>query len=227
LAGLRAGHDHADDRDQRPCDAGPVGRQPDPAPARPAPPPRPSAVHPAHAHRPGRPDGLAAAGDGAERRVPRSPVGLLAGLARPGAAAVERVGLHDRPAGDPGRHAAHRARLDPDDVPGGALGHDRRCALLRRRWATTTRARKAPLTTCWNAEVRVPTWLIRLWITPSSSTPAIVPVMPPAPPVSRVPPMTTAAMASSSRPMPRMVTPDDSRAALSAPASPASRADMT
>ncbi|CAM5253647.1 hypothetical protein SALBM135S_10157 [Streptomyces alboniger] len=59
------------------------------------------------------------------------------------------------------------------------------------------------------------------WMTFRSSTPTSDPLMKPKPPVSRVPPMTTAEIASSSMPEPRMVTPETSHAALSAPARPA------
>ena len=47
--------------------------------------------------------------------------------------------------------------------------------------------------------------------------------MDPEPPVSRVPPMTTAAIACSSRPTPIVDWPDDDRAATSTPARPARR----
>ena len=48
----------------------------------------------------------------------------------------------------------------------------------------------------------MPSWLIRFCRIPSSSTPARVPLRVPAPPVRRVPPTTTAAIASSSQPAP-------------------------
>ncbi len=61
-------------------------------------------------------------------------------------------------------------------------------------------------------------------MTLSSSTPASVPLSEPAPPVSSVPPMTTAAIASSSRPSPIVGRPDEVCAATSTPARPASSA---
>ena len=57
-----------------------------------------------------------------------------------------------------------------------------------------------------------------------SSTPASVPAIEPDPPVSSVPPITTAAIAWSSRPTPIVDWPDEERAATSRPASPASSA---
>src|SRR5262245_30390144 len=102
-----------------------------------------------------------------------------------------------------------------------------RDARLRYACTATTTARKAPLTTDWKCVLKVPIWLITFWMTRSSKTPASVPLTEPAPPVSSVPPMTTAAIASSSRPSPTMVTPEAEYAAASAPASPAVRPLIT
>src|SRR5918999_887450 len=62
--------------------------------------------------------------------------------------------------------------------------------------------RNAPLAICWVYELRVPTWFIRFCSTPRMSTPTSEPFIVPYPPVSSVPPTTTAAMASSSHAAP-------------------------
>ena len=49
-------------------------------------------------------------------------------------------------------------------------------------------------------ELRVPSKEMKVWIVPSTSTPSSEPSTSPRPPVSSVPPMTTAAIASSSMP---------------------------
>ena len=49
-------------------------------------------------------------------------------------------------------------------------------------------------------ELSVPSKVISDWITPSNSTPTTLPLISPTPPVSKVPPTTVAAMASSSMP---------------------------
>ena len=68
----------------------------------------------------------------------------------------------------------------------------------RRCWSRTATTMIAPLATCC-AELEMLFWTKTLKSVWKISTPKTVPTMVPRPPVSRVPPMTTAAMASSSQ----------------------------
>ena len=80
-------------------------------------------------------------------------------------------------------------------------GRQRR-RITRRRCRTTKISSRAPMKILVHHELRVPSNVMIVWIRPSTSTPSTDPRTKPLPPVSRVPPMTTAAMASSSMPTP-------------------------
>ena len=58
-------------------------------------------------------------------------------------------------------------------------------------------------------ELMFPWNVMMVWIMPKMSTPTNVPANKPTPPLSNVPPTTTAAIASSSRPFPAVGFPDD------------------
>lgn len=76
-------------------------------------------------------------------------------------------------------------------------------AALRRastRCSTTKTRSRSPITIRDHHELKVPSNDRIVWIVPSTSTPSTEPSTNPEPPVSRVPPMTTAAIASSSMP---------------------------
>src|ERR1700678_898742 len=86
--------------------------------------------------------------------------------------------------------------------------------------AITATAMTAPIMTCW-IKGDTPIKLRPLFSTPIMSTPTILPPIPPIPPLRLAPPMTTAAIVSSSYPRPALGSEESRRLAWAIPAVPA------
>src|SRR6266498_96469 len=81
--------------------------------------------------------------------------------------------------------------------------------LCRKRCRRMKASNSTPTAIFVHHELRVPSNVMMVWMTPRMSTPINVPKILPTPPERGVPPMTTAAIASSSSIVPAVALPDD------------------